>query len=163
MSMSIYEIDQAIMDLVDPETGEITDWAAFEQLKMDREQKLENVALWYKNLVAEAAAIRQEELNLAKRRQELERMAETRKRYLYNALEGEKFQTARCSITWRKTSSVNVTDAVAVAKWAEKSGNFDIVTYGEPKISKTDLAKILKGNVVVPGAELVSGMSMGVK
>ena len=41
---SIYEIDQAIMACVDPETGEILDMEALEQLQIDRTQKAENVA-----------------------------------------------------------------------------------------------------------------------
>ena len=49
---SIYEINQAIMDCLDPETGEILDMEALEQLQMDRVQKAENVACWRKNLMA---------------------------------------------------------------------------------------------------------------
>lgn len=161
--MKLYEIDQAIESLVDQETGEIQDWSAFEQLQMERDQKIENIACWYKNLLAEAKAIRQEELALEARRHGLEAMAEKRKMWLRDALCGQKFETAKCVVSFRKTTSVNVTDASAVAKWAEESGNADLVTYAAPKISKNDLAKLLKDNVEVPGAELVSGLSMGVK
>ena len=59
--MNIYEIDNAMMSLIDEETGEIKDFTAFEELQMQREEKIENVALWYKNLVAESKAIREEE------------------------------------------------------------------------------------------------------
>ena len=72
--MNIYQIDNAIMtagdailDLVDEETGEITDLDQFEALKaemdglqMAREQKISNVACWIKNLKAEADAIKAE-------------------------------------------------------------------------------------------------------
>lgn len=161
--MKLYEIDQEIESLVDQETGEIQDWAAFDQLQMERDQKIENIACWYKNLLAEAKAIRQEELALEARRHNLEAMAEKRKMWLWDALCGQKFETAKCVVSFRKTTSVNVTDASAVAKWAEESGNHDLVTYSALKISKNDLAKLLKDNVEVPGAELVSGLSMGVK
>ena len=161
--MKLYEIDQAIESLVDQETGEIQDWAAFDQLQMERDQKIENVACWYKNLLAEAKAIRQEELALEARRHDLEAMAEKRKMWLRDALCGQKFATAKCVFSFRKTTCVNVTDGSAVAKWAEESGNADLVNYYAPKISKNDLAKLLKDNVEVPGAELVSGLSMGVK
>ena len=77
--MTLYEIDHAISEAferaIDPETGELINeeaWAQLEALQMDREQKLENVALWVKDLNAEAAAIREEEKNLAKRRQSAE-------------------------------------------------------------------------------------------
>lgn len=161
--MSLYEIDRAILELLDPETGEITDWDAFEALQMDRDAKIENVACWYKNLVAEAAAIRQEELNLAKRRKAVESMAETRKRYLEEALGGQKFQTARCSVTFRKTSRVEVSDPATVTVFALAQGYENCITRKEPEVNKTELAKVLKAGVEIPGAELVAGCSMSVK
>ena len=38
---NIYEINQAILDCIDPETGEVLDMEALEQLQMDRVQKAE--------------------------------------------------------------------------------------------------------------------------
>ena len=161
--MNIYEIDQAILALVDQETGEITDWEAFDALQMERDVKIENVACWYKNLMAEAAAIRQEELNLAKRRQALEKQAETKKKYLEAALDGQKFQTARCSITWRKTNRVEMSEPALAIAWAQTNGFGSLVTYKAPEISKNDLAVLLKEGNEIPGCELVRGLSMGVK
>ena len=161
--MNLYEIDSALMALVDEETGEITDWDAFEALQMEREKKIENVACWYKNLAAEAAAIKAEEDNLKKRREVLTNRADRLKEYLKNALCGEKFQTARCAISWRKTTSVHVSDPSAAIEWAEMHGHKECVTYKAPDINKTELAKILKGDTAVPGAELVAGLSIGVK
>ena len=163
MSMSLYEIDQAILSLVDDETGEIMDWAAFDALQMERETKLENVACWYKNLVAEAAAIRQEEINLAERRRVLERKSERLKGYLTEALGGEKFQTAKCVVSFRKTTKVEISDACKAAAWLEDNGHSDLVVYSAPTVSKTELCKILKTGEIVPGAELVDGLSVGVK
>lgn len=163
MGLSIYEIDQAILSLVDPETGEIMDFEAFDQLKMEREEKVENMACWYKNLSAEAAAIRQEELNLAERRRMLERRGERLKNYLGTVLGGEKFQTPRCSVTFRKTTKVEILDAASTAEWCENNGHLDLVTYAAPTVSKTELAKLLKAGTVVAGAELVTGLSVGVK
>lgn len=161
--MNIYEIDQSIMALVDPETGEIMDWDAFDQLKMDREEKIENVACWCKNLMAEASAIRQEELNLQKRRQAVESMAETRKRWLEKVLCGQKFETAKCSVSFRKTTKVEVEDTAAAIQWAEIAGYKDCVSYKAPDVNKNGLAKLLKEGIEIPGVSLVEGMSMGVK
>lgn len=161
--MNLYEIDSALMALVDEETGEVADWDAFEALQMERETKIENVACWYKNLAAEAAAIKAEEDNLKKRREALTNRADRLKEYLKNALCGEQFQTARCAISWRKTTSVNVSDPAAAIEWAEMHGHKECVTYKAPDINKTELAKLLKGEIAVPGAELVAGASMSVK
>ena len=163
MSISIYEIDRAIMDLVDPETGEIMDWEALEALQLEREAKIENVACWYKNLVAEAKAIREEEKALAERRKSVEDMAERRKRYLEDALGGQKFQTARCSITFRKTSKVELADELAAIDWCQKHGYDDVLKYKTPEVNKNEMAKLLKDGIEIPGAELTAGLSMGVK
>jgi gamma-glutamylcysteine synthetase len=161
--MSLYEIDRTILSLVDPETGEILDGDALEQLQMEREAKLENVACWIKNLTAEGAAIRAEEVNLAERRKAVERKIERLKKYLADALDGEKFQTAKCAVSFRKTSKVEITDAECVAKWCEDSGLFDLVVYSAPTVSKTEIGKLLKGGAEIPGAALVEGLSLGVK
>ena len=75
---SLYDIDAAIMALVDPDTGEISDWAEFDALQMERERKIENVACWYKNLIAEAKMLKDEETALKARREAVERSAEKR-------------------------------------------------------------------------------------
>lgn len=161
--MNLYQIDQAILDLVDPETGEIMDWEAFDALQMERETKVENVACWYKNLVAEAAAIRQEELNLQKRRKAVEKLAETREKWLEKALDGQKFETARCSVSFRKTTKVELEDEDAVIRWAQMNNRDDVLKYVAPSVKKDELARVLKAEVEVPGAALVTGLSMGVK
>lgn len=48
--MTIYEIDARMAGLIDPETGELLDYEAFASLQMEREAKIENMALWYKDL-----------------------------------------------------------------------------------------------------------------
>ena len=58
--MPLYEIDQSIKALVDPETGELLDYEAFARLQMEREAKLENIALWIKDLRAKAEEIKAE-------------------------------------------------------------------------------------------------------
>lgn len=161
--MNIYEIDSAIMALVDEETGEILDIEALEQLQMERDQKLENVACWHKNLVAEAAAIRQEELNLAKRRQAIENRAERLKKYLSDVLGGQKFQTAKCAVSFRKTTKVELSEPALAIAWAQANGHGNIVTYKAPEISKSGLAVLLKEGNEIPGCELVNGLSVGVK
>ena len=67
MSLSLYHIDQALEALIDPETGELLDYDAFEQLQMDREHKIENMVCWSKSLDAEAKAIRDEDIQGCRR------------------------------------------------------------------------------------------------
>ena len=89
--MTLYEIDKAITDLADPETGEITDFEALDNLQMARDQKIENIACYYKNLVSDAEAIKAEKEALAERQKVAENKAARLKEYLSYALHGEKF------------------------------------------------------------------------
>ena len=48
--MRLYEIDEAILSCIDTDTGEILDADKLNALQIEREEKLENVALWIKKL-----------------------------------------------------------------------------------------------------------------
>ena len=161
--MNLYEIDKSILELADPKTGEITDWAKLEELQMEREKKLENVALWYKNLKAQAAAIWEEEAALAKRRNAIEVMIESLKRYLEGALQGRKFETARCFVSFRRSQRVEITDERAAVNWARENERHDLIASTLPTIKKGDLGPLLKAGEVIPGAKLTEKVNVLVK
>jgi hypothetical protein len=161
--MKLYEINAALEALVDPDTGELMDYDAFEALNLAREEKIEGMALWYKDMVAEAKAIKEEADSLTARRKALENRADRLKSYLDYQLGGEKFQTARCSLTYRKTSSLQVEDGEKLAQWCEDNGHEDCVRYKEPEISKSAVAALIKSGVSVPYASIQEGRSLGVK
>ena len=163
MSLSLYHIDQALEALIDPETGELLDYDAFEQLQMDREHKIENMVCWSKSLDAEAKAIRDEEKELAERRRTMERKRDRLRDYVDRALDGHPFQTAKCSVTYRKSTAVEITDMDAVVQWCMDNGYDGKITYAQPTVSKTDIEPLLKSGMSVTGAELCARSNMGVK
>lgn len=57
---TLYEIDEEILNCVDQETGEIIDPEKLAQLQMDFDKKVEGIALWIKNLLSDAEAIKAE-------------------------------------------------------------------------------------------------------
>ena len=105
--MTLYEIDQAILECLDEETGEIIDLERLSELNMEREKKISNVACWIKDLKAEAEALKVEKQNLAKRQQTCENKVESLKRWLAIALNGAKYKDSKCSVGYRKSTSVN--------------------------------------------------------
>ena len=161
--MNLYEIDQAILSLVDPETGEILDYDAFAELKMAKEEKIEGMALWHKNLTAEAAAIRAEEISLATRRKALENKAESLKRYLAELLSGSKFSTARVACSFRKTKSVEILDEAAFIQEMQESMHYEYLKYSPPTINKTEITNAIKAGQLVPGAQLVEKNNLSIK
>lgn len=158
--MTIYDIDNAITDLIDPETGEILDYEAFADLHMERDKKIENMALWYKQMNAESAAIRNEEKALAERRKTLENRAERLKNYLAQITEGQKFETPRAAISWRKSTAVELDDDFML--WAKGNGAW-LLKYKEPEPNKMEISRALKAGKAIHGARLVENYSMQVK
>lgn len=147
MSMSIYDIDSAIVSLIDAETGEISDEEAFDALQMERDKKVENIGLLLKNTVAEAKAIKEEEASLAARRKTAENKAERLKHLLDYALDGDKFSSPRLKVSYRKSSTVELSEGFI--DWAEVHAD-DLLTYSEPKPNKTAIKAAIKDGRV-PG------------
>lgn len=162
--MSIYEIDQEIMNLlsqVDEETGEVLfDEEKLAGLQMERDQKVENLALAYKNLTAEAKAIKAEEEALAKRRKVTENEAERAKSYLEFVLGGDTFKSPKVAVSYRKSESVEVT--ADFAPWAYENAQ-NLLRLREPEPDKTALKKALKEGQNIPFASLVSKQSVQIK
>ena len=111
---SLWKIDQAILACVDSETGEIIDQEALESLVMQRSEKIEAVALWIKNLLSDAEAIKAEKEALAKRQVAALAKAEQLKEWLANALGGQKFSSAKCAVSFRRSETVEVEDIALV-------------------------------------------------
>lgn len=159
--MTLYEIDKAIINAfdaaVDAETGEIVDEGAygdFMQLDMEKDKKIENVGLWIKDLKAEAEAIRAEELLLSGRRRAKENKLEQLKSWLSYALDGERFETAKLRISYRKSQSVEAD----LDKLPDK-----YLRFRDPEPDKQKIKDALKAGTVIPGARMVTRQSMIIK
>ena len=85
---ALYEIDNEILACVDADTGEILDTEKLDALQMEREKKLEGVALWIKDLKAEADAVKAEADKLNARKKSLDNKIESIKTWLTVALDG---------------------------------------------------------------------------
>ena len=111
---NLFEIDAAIMAAmdrcVDPETGEIDGevYTELEALQMERDRKIENIACWVKNLRSDADELKAEAKAMSDRAKAKERKAESLTKYLAAVLDGQKFETARAAINWRKSKSVRI-------------------------------------------------------
>lgn len=166
--MTLYEIDASIEALVskavDPDTGVFNgDSSAWEELAIAREQKIENTALYIKNLRAEATALLQEEQNLRRRREIVENKIGWLWQNLNRSLGGENFETARASIRFRKNPpGVDIKDAEQAMRWAKESCP-DAINFSRPTLSKATLLKLLKDGEEIPGCELVQNLRMEVK
>lgn len=150
--MRLYEIDQAILECIDPETGEV-DAERIAELQLARDEKIEQLLLWKKDLDADAVAIAQEIKNLTERKQAAERKAESLKSYIKFVLNGEKFKTARVAVSYRSVKSVQIQDDAALIAWAEQNDD-SLLSYKDPTISKTAVKEAIEAGREIPGATI---------
>lgn len=142
---TLYEIEQSIMDCVDMETGEIIDIEKLDALRLEKEEKIENIALWIKNLKADAAAYKAEKAVFNAKMQAAQNKADSLTRYLEAILSGEKFKTSKVTVSYRSSQKVVVDDVDSVPE--------AYVTY-EPKVDKTSIKDLLKSGATVDGVHL---------
>lgn len=160
---NIYEINQAILDCIDPETGEVLDMEALEQLQMDRVQKAENVVCWRKNLMALIGDIKEEEDALKKRRETLQRKVDGLDNYLSTHFCGEKIETARAVINWRKSTGVEITDELEAVDYLMHIAHEEVLKYKMPTIDKKAVKAILEAGERIPGIVLTDRMNLQIK
>ena len=157
---SIYEINEQIQDCLNPETGEF-DEERFNGLMELKETKIEQLLCFYKNVVAMAKSMKEEEKSLKERREAEERKAENLKRYIQYALDGEKFKTAKVAVSYRNSQSVEVADNFV--EWAQQHDRDDLLSYKKPEASKTAIkAAIESGDNDIP-ARIVENTNISIK
>lgn len=152
---NLYEINESLTALIDEETGEILDFEAFEALSLERETKLENIALWIKNLNADAAMYKAEKQAFEEKQKRAERKAESLKTYLSTFLNGEKFKTARVDCFFKKSESVNIINVSQLSVLYFK--------YPEPIPDKIAIKAAIKEGKEVAGAEILVKNNLQIK
>ena len=160
----LYEIDQAILDCVDEETGEIIDPERLDALQMEREQKLEGVALWIKDLNAEAEAVKAEADKLTARKKALDNRVEAVKAWLLGALAGEKLKTARCNVYQTHSQRLAVADEGKLIEFFQETNDPEkFLRFRDPELRKDEIKKALKDGYEIPGASLEETESVVIK
>lgn len=160
--MNLYEIKSEMQSLIDPETGELTDYESFMQLSMERDAKIENTLLWSKNLQSEADAINAEIKKLQERKMSAQKKATSLLGYAEEALAGDLFKTPRVEVKYRKSTAVEIEDEPGLVLWAKAIGRSDLLTFKEPTVSKKIVGDLLKEGNEIPFARIVERNNMRV-
>lgn len=163
--MKLYEIDLALeelLDQVDPETGELTcDLEALEALTMEREKKLEGIALYIKGLTAEAEAIKAEKQTLEKRQKSAENHAIRLRQFLaQHVYEDERIKTPRVAISWRHSEGVEIQPGFM--EWAKQNADY-LLKYEDPKPRLTEIKEALKAGQDVPCACIATRQNLQIR
>ena len=158
----LYEINQTLLNLQETEdgiictlTGELLTAADLKKLAVEKDKVIENLACWYKELETDADGIDAEIKRLQERKKAKNNKAEQLKKVLADELDGKKFETAKCAISFRKSTSVAV-------------DNEDIIPSGylvaqKPKVDKTAIKKALNAGIEVAGCRLETKNNLQIK
>lgn len=153
---SLYEIESEILNCIDLETGEIIDPERLEALQMERGRKIENVALWVKNLKADLAAYKAEKEAFAERERQAKAKIESLSKWLTTALDGQKFSTSKVAVSFRKSEAVEIVDETKIPK---KFIRKKIETAPD----KTAIKEAIKNGLKVRGAALIENQNISIK
>lgn len=154
--MNLYEIEAEILTCIS-EDGEVIDLEKLDALTMERNSKISNIACWIKDLKAEAEAIKAEKQNLDKRQKVAENKASSLREYLAGFLNGEKYKDARVSISYRKSTAVQIAEDMDIKRLPEEYLKVTV----EP--SKTAIKEALTNGVVVEGCTLIENNNIQIR
>ena len=152
--MKLYEIEQAMIDCVDPETGEIINEEKMDALHMAKEEKIENICLWIKNLQAEALALKTEKDNFAERERVTKNKIESLKKYISHVLDGQKFETTKVKVGYRKSESLEILESAIIPD------NFLKI---KTEVDKAGLKKAVKDGLEIEGVYLAENRNISIK
>lgn len=153
--MNLYQIDYAILNCFDAETGELFDGDMFAALQMERDEKIENACLLIKNLRAEAAALQAEKLAFAARQKAVENKAESLQRYITDFLGGSPFKTAKVAVSFRKSEALQIAEnAVIPAEFLKPKA---------PDVDRVGLKQAIKDGLLLDGVEIVTRQNLQLK
>lgn len=154
----LYDLVREIEDFefeIDEETGEILNAEDLDNLELEKNEKIEQLCLWIKNLKSDAAAYKAEKDSFAKKQKAAENKAESIKNYIAYILAGENFKTDRVTVSYRRSEQVECPDMSLV--------DDDYLRFKEPELDKTKIKKALKDGIKVGGCMLVERQNMQIK
>ncbi|MCD7772241.1 MAG: siphovirus Gp157 family protein [Oscillospiraceae bacterium] len=170
--MKLYEVNAAIESLfdemVDAETGEILMESdeLMEQLaalEMERSRILEYLAKLVLNTRAEAAALKEEETRLKSRRERLEKKESKLMDILDRECAGEKTDLGVATLSYRKTSHVDVADIDKAIRWLKRNKYRDCYRVKDPEVAKSEVKKLINAGIKVPGCSVVEDRSCSLR
>lgn len=164
--MNLYELNAEIENFefeFDEETGEITNLSDLDNLNLMRDEKIENLALYIKNINAEKQAIKDEIERLQKRLKAKDTKEKGLKSYLDQILDGNKFETSKVDIRYRKSKTVKIKDDKSFVEFAKENGLSELVTIKhDEKPNKANIKKYLK-DYDLPYCSIVEKKNMSIK
>lgn len=165
--MNLFQINSKIENFefeIDEETGEILNMNELDQLEMDKSDKIENIALYIKNLKADEEALDNEYRAMYSRKKAVTKKRQSLEDYLKNNVD-KKFETPKCVISFRKSTQVDIPKETEqdFIDWARKHHPNFINETTTVKPVKKEIMKALKDGEIMLGASLREERNIQIK
>lgn len=151
----LYEINNDILNCLDEETGEVISEEKLNALALEREQKIEAVACWYKNLKAELEMLNAEKKVLSERADAVNKKIAGLEHYLGYACEGKPFETAKCQIRFRKSKYLDIAEGAVIPD--------QCLEFQPPKVNKKAVKDLLGMGFEIEGASIKERTNINIK
>jgi chaperonin cofactor prefoldin len=162
--MNLFEINEKILncfrisddEVVDEETGEVLDSKYLDNLELQFDEKVENIAKWIKNLDSDAKQLKEQKMIFAARQKAAENKRDSLKKYLDSVLQGN---------AWDKSSDKSVKISYRSSQKVEITGDVpkEYLIKQEPKIDVAGIKEALKTGKKVKGADLIINNNIQIK
>lgn len=142
----LYNYDVRIAQCFDEETGEIYDSELLEKLFEEKEKALEGIALYHKDLLAQAKAVKEIADEYKKRADNLKERAEKAKQTLNKALAGEKLKTENVNCYYHRSKSTSVVPGTLLPD--------EYMKFEEPKYNLEKIKKAIESGIELEGCSI---------
>lgn len=145
----------------------LTAWFdTLEGIEGEFDEKAESIAIYIKQLKAEANILKFEKSAIAKRQSQKEREVEKLAAYLLNAMKAigrSKVDMPHAVVSIRNNApSLIVDNEAEFVSWAQEN-NDSLLEYIMPKVKKNDVKKLCKNGEAIPFVHMESKQSLSVK
>ncbi len=145
----------------------LTAWFdTLEGIEGEFDEKAESIAVYIKQLKAEANILKFEKSAIAKRQSQKEREVEKLAAYLLNSMKAigkSKVDMPHAVVSIRNNApSLIVDNEAEFVSWAQEN-NDSLLEYIMPKVKKNDVKKLCKNGEAIPFVHMESKQSLSVK
>lgn len=131
------------------------------------DEKAESIAIYYKQLLAEAKMLKAEKAAIAKRQSQKEKQAESLKTYLFKSMQAlgrQKIDMPRAVMSLKKNApSLVVDDEISFVEWAEEHNLDHLLKYSMPEVKKNDVKVLCKKGEEIPFVHMETKQSLSIK
>lgn len=146
----------------------LTAWFdTLEGIEGEFDEIVESIAIYCKQLMAEAKMLKAEKAAIAKRQSQKEREVEKLAAYLLNAMKAigrSKVDMPHAVVSIRNNApSLVIDDEISFVEWAEEHNLAHLLKYSMPEVKKNDVKALCKKGEEIPFVHMESKQSLSIK